>query len=116
MYQEVDSNAVFAFKRNGTKVEIYCSDIVFFESYGHYITIHMKDKSTYIMRGTLHAIDRELNGKGFVRIHRGFTVNLSYVKKIERTSVFLDSEWGSVPVSRSRKESLIAILREYGEI
>lgn len=110
MYQEVDNDAVFTFKSNGAEVKICCADIVFFESYGHYITIHMNDTSTYIMRGTLRAIDSELNGKGFVRIHRGFTVNLSYVKRIEQASVFLDSEWESVPVSRSRKENLITIL------
>lgn len=93
---------VFRAKRK--TVSVYCRDIVFFESYGHYITIHMNDKSTYTTRCTISYLITLLDDKTFVRVHRGIIVNLEYVKQLNYTGAVLSSAWGRVPVSRSYRD------------
>ena len=94
----------FEFIAKRKTVSVYCRDIVFFESYGHYVTIHMNNKTTYTTRCTItHLVDL-LDDKTFARVHRGIIVNLEYVKKLNYTGAVLNSAWGRVPVSRSYRD------------
>lgn len=105
-YNTAEDEEIFTFTAKRATVKINCGDIVFFESYGHCITIHMKNGTTFDFRGALNEIEKRLNGKGFVRVHRGFIVNISYVDRVCRNWVFLNSKWKSVPLSRLRKQEL----------
>ncbi len=105
-YNKAEDEEIFTFTAKRAAVKINCGDIVFFESYGHCITIHMKDGTTYDFRGTLNEIEKRLKGKGFVRVHRGFIINVSYLDRVCGNWVFLNSKWKSVPLSRLRKQEL----------
>ena len=98
-----EDRAMFTFKEKKATVRVFCEDIMFFESYGHYITVHMKDKSTYTFRGRLEEIDEVLEKHGFMRVHRGFIVNPSYVHRVRCTALSLGTDRESVPVSRLYK-------------
>lgn len=100
---------VFLCKVDGAEVAVPFADIVFFESYGHYIAMHLKDKKTLTLRGTLQDVSRKLSKRGFVRVHRGFLVNEAYILGIKSNVLFLNSVWGSVPIGRSFKEKVVEI-------
>ncbi len=100
---------VFLCRVNGADVTVPFADIVFFESCGHYIIMHMKDKKTLTLRGILRDIDQSLSKRGFVRVHRGFLVNKTYILGIKNSVLFLNSVWGSVPIGRSHKEKVVEI-------
>lgn len=109
--KENGDKAIFDFKIHREAIRVNCEDIVFFESYGHYVSVHMKDKNTYTFRATLHDIDNRLKDKGFVRVHRGFLINLDCAGRITRDEVYLGAEWGSVPLSRKYKARVYKVLK-----
>ncbi len=96
----------FMFSEKKKRDEIYCEDIVFFESRGHYILVHMKDATVQRTRSTMAKLLCNVEGKSFVQTHRAFAVNMKYVHKIEGDRAQLYSVWDWVPVSRTYKEKV----------
>ena len=57
-------------------------DVDWIESAGNYVRVHVgRDK--HLLRGTLGALERELDPKQFARIHRSAIVNLDRVRELE---------------------------------
>ncbi len=110
-----DKNDTFIFKQKTETIRVYCKDIVFFESFGHYIGIHMKNGEVYRTRGTMTSLAQLLDKDRFVRVHRGIVVNLKYVRAIHKNDIMLDAVWKCVPVSRSCREKLENTLEIYNE-
>ena len=103
----------FIFREKNTTVRVYCDDIVFFESNGHYITLHMADGAIYNTRCTMRELIEVLDKKRYVRVHRGIVVNLCYIKSINYNYASLNSMWGGVPISRSYRGRLKAALNVF---
>ena len=68
----------------------------------------------YITRYNIGDYEEQLRDKGFYRIHRGYLIPLSKVKKIVRNDVVLDGDI-SLPVSRSNLKALKDALYAYVE-
>lgn len=60
------------------------SEIYFIEADKNYVSINLKDK-TYRMRSTLNDLEEKLIPDSFVRVHKSFIVNKTYVKELEPT-------------------------------
>ncbi len=103
----------FVFVKNDKTVSVHCKNIVFFESCGHYVTLHMNDGSTYSVRGTMYSIADSMDSKTFVRVHRGVIVNLQYIAKIKYREIILNSIWRTVPLSRSYREKALLSFDEF---
>ena len=95
----------FVFSEKKKREQIYCEDIVFFESMGHYISVHTKDVQTYRTRCTMSRLFQTVGTEAFKRTHRAFAVNLEFVQGIEKNRVYLKPPWEAVPLSRTYKES-----------
>jgi len=54
-----------------------------------------------ILRSSMQALDGLLQGMGFIRVHKGFTVNYRYIRKITSRGVLLD-DGRDIPVGRDR--------------
>lgn len=91
-----------------TDKEVRVKDIIYFESLHNNVKIVL-DGDSYIFRSTLKIIEKQLEGKKFVRIHSGFLVNLKYVYLIRGTVVEIGcgEDIISLPLSRSRRNNLI---------
>ena len=101
------------FKENGKRVTVSPEEVVFFESDGHYVVLHMKDTSEHRIRCTMSALGRMLDNNTFVRIHRGIVVNLACAENIDSKGVWLKWGYGIVPVSRMRRENVNAAFDIY---
>ena len=101
----MDKSDALIVKVSRSILRIYCDDIVFFESSGHYVNIHMKDGKVYPVRGTIASVETMPGNNRFVRIRRGIVVNLQYVSGISKGDAVLDSLWGRLPVGRLYKEA-----------
>jgi len=89
-------------------IKVKIEDIVYFESiHNHVKLVTINGEKKY--RSTLKDIERELKGKGFVRIHSGYLLNIKYVYFIEVAEVEVTYEKSKIrlPVSRSRRDNLI---------
>ncbi|MBQ3109604.1 MAG: LytTR family transcriptional regulator [Clostridia bacterium] len=102
----IKDGAELIFKENRKEVSVPLCDVVFFESCGHYITIHMNSGKPHSTRCTMTELAKLLSDSSFVRVHRGIIVNLSYVKRIDCKGAVLNSPWDRLPVGRTFKLQL----------
>ena len=58
-------------------------DIVYFSAEEKYVTIHTKDRKSYISDSTLKTLEDKLDEK-FLRVHRSLLVNVNRIKEIDK--------------------------------
>ena len=68
---------------------VLISDILYFESKRNYAEIVCDDNKRYLYRSTLSQLETKLKNYGFLRIHAAYLVNMSYIVKIYKDTVFL---------------------------
>lgn len=100
-------------KQEGEDIVIDISDIIYMESMDKNVRI-VTSKSEYITRYNISDYEEELKNSGFLRIHRGYLISLSKVKKIVKNDVVMDGDI-SLPVSRSNIKTLKDALYAYVE-
>ena len=100
-------------KQEGEDIVIDLSDIIYMESMDKNVRI-VTSKSEYITRYNISDYEEELKNSGFLRIHRGYLISLSKVKKIVKNDVVMDGDI-SLPVSRSNVKALKEALYSYVE-
>jgi two-component system, LytTR family, response regulator len=90
------------------------ADVDYIEAQDDYICIHWNGKSI-LKTQSLSALETQLDGHEFVRIHRSFIVKLSAIKCLERISkdaqVAVLHSGTKLPVSRAGHERLKNILQ-----
>ena len=75
--------------------------LCYIEVTGHYSLLHFSDGGLLRVRESMENIFAKLHGKDrFVKCHRSYVVNLSWVEKISRTCCIL-SDKKELPVSRN---------------
>ena len=83
---------------------IKIADIVYLESEGEYVRIHMLDHSTITTLFRLKNMEAALPAESFMRVHRSYIVNLKYIKGYVRGRIFIsDTEY--VPIGENYKEA-----------
>ncbi len=78
--------------------------IVYLESEGEYVRIHLSDNSSITTLFRLKNMEAALPSERFMRVHRSYIVNLDYIKAYVRGRVYLnDTEY--VPIGEIYKET-----------
>lgn len=90
------------------------ADAVYVQANGHYTTVHTAD-GAFFCSLPLSDLEARLDGRQFVRAHRGYIVNLRHAQAIDRSdgrAAFVMAAPGSprVPVSRGRIDALKKLL------
>lgn len=93
---------VVSFDRGKIKEKYAIKDILYIESNKHYINIHMQEKIQQF-RGRISDCEKGLEDYGFVRVHKGYLVNIRYIESFLPDAVVLDNK-ERIPVSRNRIE------------
>lgn len=96
-------------KRNHEFVRI--SDIVYFESDGHYMDACCKDGKEYHFRGRLSDYAERLKDQYFVQLNKSILVNCSYVDRIGNQVIMKDGN--EIPYAKARKQKIEEMLRRY---
>ena len=80
-------------------------DIMYIETQGGYTHLHLRNDKLLISRQTLTSIAQLLNPRHFMRIHRGFIVNLDEIDEMQpsfnHTYELTLKDGSKIPVSRS---------------
>jgi two-component system, LytTR family, response regulator len=71
-----------AVKTRGEIVFLNVADLDWVESVGYYACLHVGG-NTHVLRRTLLELERDLDGKQFMRIHRSIIVNLKRIHMLE---------------------------------
>lgn len=86
----------------GETVKLYETDILYVESFLHYIVIHTKDKE-YRIKENMSVFENKVSDD-FYRIHRSYLVSLKHITRISRTSVNIGSI--QLPLSRGKYDDI----------
>jgi two-component system LytT family response regulator len=84
------------------------ADIIYIESVGEYVRLHLTTGSSIMTLLRLKNIESALPADRFMRVHRSYIVNLGHVTGYARGRVYLDNE-EYVPISVNYRDSF----REY---
>lgn len=101
----------YYFEYKGQKVSALISDILYFESSSHNITLYTQE-NVWRYKGRIGAISDELEKYHFVRCHVGFLVNCRHISLVQTGNLVLDSGQ-RIPVSRQRQKETGLKFMEY---
>lgn len=91
-------------------VKLRTADIYYLETEKHYIIIHTS-RGDYKMRASMTETEEIFKNRNFARCNTSYLVNLSYVSKIKKDTVFVGE--AQLPVSRARKTPFLNALTRY---
>ena len=86
----------------GQTVKLYESDILYVESFLHYIVIHTQNNE-YKIKESISVFEEELSDD-FYRIHRSYIASLKHITRISRTSVNIGKI--ELPLSRGKYDDI----------
>ena len=96
-----DRGKEFLFGKADYKVSLVkIREIVYLESEGEYVRMHLADGSTITTLFRLKNMEAELPADSFMRIHRSYIVNLRRIKSFVKGRVFL-SDTDCVPIGEN---------------
>lgn len=91
-------------KVKGALLKVFFEDILYIKSSHIYIEIVLKNKQKHIVRFTLNDIMEKLP-ISFIRIHRGFIINSSYLIQINTTSLKVNDE--ILPIGKTYRFNIL---------
>ena len=100
-------------KDRGKVFFVHVNEIDWIEADDNYVRIHA-GKASHLIRGTIRSIEKELDPKRFIRIHRGAIINVDRIKELHQWfgrdyRVVLQN--GTVlPLGRSYRQQLRSLL------
>src|SRR5688572_10257296 len=92
-------SAFFPVKKRDRTIVVPVRDVDWIEAEGKYVRLHVREQS-YLVRDAIAAVERRLDARAFVRIHRSTIVNLRRVTEIRDDSVVVLNDGTELLMSR----------------
>lgn len=80
---------MFLCESQGVQKVVAVSSISFFEITKRIVTVHYNGTEKFSFYSSMEQIETQLSGKGFVRVHRSYIVNLSYIAMFQQNAIWL---------------------------
>ena len=98
-------DSVVTLKSGTAIIRLNVKNIIFIESYGHYLVMHCTT-GEYKVREKLTTIIEQINNPSFIRVHKSYIVNIDFVLKVLPDKLKLRNEL-EIPMGRNFKEKVI---------
>ena len=86
-----------------SQLKIMFNDIIWIEGLRDYIKIHLKSSDRpLVIRSTVKAVEAELPGSLFIRIHKSYIVSIESITAVRKGSIFLKNL--ELPVGETYKD------------
>lgn len=105
---ESESSEYISIKADYKVSLVRYSDIIYIESVGEYVRLHLTNASPITTLFRLKNMETALPADRFMRVHRSYIVNLEHITGYARGRVYLDNE-EYVPISGNYRDTF----REY---
>lgn len=91
----------------GEIIKLLIADIRYIEAEGNYLNICTEDNNIK-HRETMTNIEKELANKGFIRCHKGYLVNISFIEKMKagELQIKVCGKLHTIPVGRSYEKNV----------
>jgi two-component system LytT family response regulator len=101
----------FIYIKTGNKFhKIDSAEIIFIESVKDYIVVHRDGKEKLTAKYKISDLEEDLKGKNFLRIHRSFIINPSWISAFTHQDVELGAV--QLPIGNSYKEYAMKMLKK----
>ncbi len=101
-----DSNKLL-FRVNSALISINLDSIIYIEAKKNYQSAYLKDGAEAEIRSSMNELEEKLRSHKFIRIHKGFIVNIEYIRRFEGRNVIM-TNGASLPISREKKNDVVA--------
>lgn len=99
----MDNSAEGLFIKEGrTTCFVPYTDLLWAKAEGNYIALNIRPDRTRLTRNTMIKLNDQLPGDHFIRVHKTYVVNISYVTGISGSNVFIGQH--KIPVGRIYKK------------
>jgi len=93
-------------------VRVHFDDILYIEGLKDYVKVHLESTTKPLLSLTsLKSLEEKLNGKGFMRIHRSYIINLEKISAITKSSIVIGND--TIPISDQYKEDFGRYLNQW---
>jgi DNA-binding LytR/AlgR family response regulator len=100
----------YLFVKSDKRIEkIELPYILYAETLGNYIIIHLQDKKI-IAYLTLKSLEGQLPANEFIKIHQSYLVNCSRISAIEGNEIKIEQR--SLPISRNYKDDVMEMVQQ----
>ncbi len=89
-------------------------DIVFLQVDHIYVQIKLTDNKQLLQRTSLKEILKQLPEEQFVQTHRSYAINIEYVSHWDSDHLYVQDD--AIPVSRSRRKEIFAMLNRNNRV
>lgn len=107
-------HATFSFYENKNYVRLYCADIIYCEGSRNKMVLYTVS-GVHQVHMTFAEVEKALAPGMFYRCHKGFLVNLGYIKKIVGQDIVLHHCETVLPIGRAYKQGLREAVVDYEE-
>lgn len=94
----------FTFENKQGAFRIKFSDILYFESFGHYLRISTKS-GDYEFKSTMSEVMEQISDARFIQVHRSYIINYDNASHIKYEEITMSNGY-VVPVSRDRRKEV----------
>lgn len=94
----------FFVRSEGRYVRIPFDHLLYIETMGDYLKLHLDNKMKHIVHSTLIKMEERLPITQFQKVHRSYIVNLAKIVDVEEASIVVGQ--AVIPVSRAYRTSL----------
>ena len=91
-------------------VKVSVDTILYIESIGNYVKLHLADGASVLSKIPLCNIEEQLPKDEFVRIHRSFVVARNRIAGFTRLEVIIAKSGKSLPVGKKYADSLMEVM------
>lgn len=101
-------------KINKEIIYISSDQLVHLEASGSYSSVYTLDKKRHIVSASLSELQRKLDLKNFIRVHRSAIININHIRRIVKTDGFYAEmvDGSRVEISRRNKAHLFAAFQD----
>ena len=103
---EASDKEVISVKADYKTQLVKVADIVYLESAGEYVRLHMNDGTKLVTLFRLKNMESALQSSQFMRVHRSYIINLNHISGYTKGRVFLSNE-DYVPIGENYKEQFV---------
>ena len=100
-------NNTFSFKRGHDTVVLLLKDIVYLESIGRKLLIHLVNGQQELFYGSIkEAYTEQLKNSDFLFIHASYVINFDHISTLKYTEVFMGNNMIRLPISQNNRNQI----------
>jgi DNA-binding LytR/AlgR family response regulator len=96
------------FNVNKKMVRVWLDEVTVVESLKEYVRLYLRDGTTWVTKGALSELEKQLQSQRFLRVHRSFLVALPHITAYSPTEINVEGR--SIPIGRQYKEEVMGVL------